>query len=175
MQRDTALTIVKVVAVLEWVGAAFGILLALLFMLGGPLIAQTVLAQMPQEDLGMMAASDMLSYLQLGLIVFGVFLLLLCGLGILTGIGLWRLRNWGRILELISSWFAGIWGIFGILGSFGGSTTDVLFGVFVNGLMVAISAVFIWLFQFEPTVVGLFKPGPATTVVTKRSTSKKKR
>ena len=47
MERDTALTVVRVLAVLEWIGAAFGFVMAALFLIGGPPLARPNATQEP--------------------------------------------------------------------------------------------------------------------------------
>lgn len=167
MERSTAITVVRVLAVLEWVGAAFGLFLTAFFLIGGPLLASTIVTEEPSlATLG----SAFLGALFIGL---GVFFFLLSIVSLLTGIGLWRLRNWGRILALVTSWLSAVWGVFGLLGSATGG--DAL-GVFWNIVGIAIAGVWIWLLQFQPDVVALFKASVAATPVrAKKVVAKKKK
>ena len=162
MERDTALTVVRVLAVLEWVGAAFGFVMAALFLIGGPLLASTIVTEEPSLATlggGMLGAV---------FIALGVFLLALSVVGLLTGIGLWRLRNWGRILALIVSWLSAVWSAFALVGSAVGADAP---DVFWNLVGVALAGVWIWLLQFQADVVALFQPVP---VVVKRAAKKKR-
>lgn len=166
MERDSAVTIVRVLAALEWVGAAFSLLLTALFLVGGPLLASAIVAEEPTlATLG----SGILAAV---FIALGVFFFLLAVVGLLAGIGLWRLRNWGRIIALVTSWLSAVWGVFGTLGSAtGGDATGVLMNVFG----IAIAGVWIWLLQFQPDIVALFKAAPAGAVRPLRAASKKRR
>jgi len=175
MERDTAVTIVKVIAVLEWIGAGFGILVGLLLLLGGSLFAQTLLPQLSAEDMAGVPPDQIATYMMIGFAVFGVFLLLLSALGIITGIGLWRMRNWGRILALIGAWLSIVWGVFALLGSFSGAAGEIVVNLLTNLLSIAISVVMIWLFQFESTVVGLFHENAVATTAVKRTVTAKTR
>lgn len=152
MDRDSAVTIVRVLAVLELVGAAFGFLLAALFLIGGPLLASAI----AQEDPAFAAIGS--AVLGIILTVLGAGFFLLAVLSLLSGIGLWRLRNWGRILSLISSWISIAWcaaNLFSLLSAW--SAPGAVVGFIGNLVGLAIAIAWVWLLQFQPDVVALFR------------------
>jgi uncharacterized membrane protein (DUF2068 family) len=98
MARPTGVT---VLAILSFIGAGLTVLVALAFMMGG-----AALSQMTGGGPG--AAM----FAGLGAIG-GVFILCFAVLYVVVGIGLWMLRNWGRLLMMI---LAGVGLVFGAIG-----------------------------------------------------------
>lgn len=92
MEQQTAQTIVKVFAVLAWIGAAFSILSGLGMLLGsGPLAAL-------MSNGGDAAAASLLGALGAAL---GVVMLVVGALYVFVGRGLWKHKSWARIVTLI--------------------------------------------------------------------------
>lgn len=145
MNTSTAETIVKVWAILTWIGAAFTALGALGMMFFSSMMG------------GMMGLDALSSGAIAGFgIVGGVLMLGFAVLGYFIGSGLWKHQSWARIVTLVFS-------VLGVLGIFSG-----------NFLGAIIGAIGIWLFGFEPTVTGLFGAKPMT-VPTGKPAAKKKR
>jgi len=136
MDKNTAETVVKIYAVLAWVGAFFSVIGALALMglgaLGGGMMSGYY---------GMMGGGWLAG---IG-VFFGVFMIALAVLEVFVGLGLWRKQEWARIVTLVF----GALGVLSILG--------------LNIIGAAIGAVTVWLFGFEPTVTGLFGAKPFKT------------
>jgi hypothetical protein len=162
MEKNTAISIVRVLSVLQWVGGVFCLLFGLLFIFGGPLLANAILSdpELMQESVGLgMITESMFSFVLIGL---GVFFVLLGVLSLFIGMGLWRMRNWGRILAVVTSWISGVWCLFGLAGAFTtGSPAEAITTILTNLFSIAIAGVYIWYLQFEPTVVSLFGAVPS--------------
>lgn len=92
MEQATAQTVVKVFAVLAWIGAAFSILGGIGMLLGGGIMGSMMLGS---EDaaaagiFGMLGAAA--GVVMIGLGVLYVFL----------GRGLWQHQNWARIATIV--------------------------------------------------------------------------
>jgi|GEM_PF-1610774 len=133
VEKNTAEMIVKIWAILGWIGAAFliiaGIALFGLGSLGG---------------FGMMGGlGDLEGVIGGGLlagigIIVGVIMLVFAALNIWISYALWQHKNWARIVTVIFS-------VLSILSIFS-----------LNFVGVIMGALGLWLFGFEPTVVGLF-------------------
>ncbi len=170
MERDSAITVVRVLAVLELVGAGFGFLLSILFLIGGPLLAASIV----QEDPALATIGS--AFLGVILIVLGVFFLILAVLSLLSGIGLWRMRNWGRILSLIGSWFSILWCVLNLVGLLRAWPEPGALASFIGNLFgLAVSAAWVWLLQFQPDIVAVFKAPLPTAVPARARTPAKKR
>lgn len=160
MERNTAEIIVKVVAVLAWIGAVFSFLGGLALIFGGAFLGSMMGGVMGAGMPGLGVVGGALSALG---VVYGVIMIALALLYAYTGTGLWNFRNWARIVTLV---FA----VIAVLGIF---SLD-----FVSAI---IGAVMVWLFGFEKTVVGLFgatAPASVAAVVkapVKKAAAKKKR
>lgn len=85
MERPTGVT---VLAILNFLGAACMVMVGLLFMLGLGLAGLGA---------GQQSAGGMAFLMGLGAVAGVIFLII----AIVVGIGLWRLRNWARILTII--------------------------------------------------------------------------
>jgi hypothetical protein len=127
MEKNTAVTIVKVYAVLAWLGALLALIGALamfgLGSLGG-------LAMMGGRDGalggGMFAAMG---------VVFGIFMLIVAVFDAVVGWGLWTFKPWARIAAVVVS----------------------VLNLISFPIGTIIGAIGIWLFGFEPTIKSLFK------------------
>jgi hypothetical protein len=91
MEKNTAVTIVKVYAVLAWLGALFALIAALaLFGIGS------------MGMMGMMGDATGNPGLLAGLAgVFGVFLLIVAVFDVIVGFGLWNFKPWARIVAIV--------------------------------------------------------------------------
>ncbi len=105
MDSKTAHNVVKTVAVLYWVGAAFGLLMGLSVLLGGSFLG--------------LGTGGILGGLFAGLAVLvSVVTIIFAALGAFVGYGLWQFKNWAKItaivLAVISLLNFPFWTIFGI-------------------------------------------------------------
>jgi len=126
MEQQTAQTVVKVFAILAWIGAAFSILGGIGMLLGGGLMGSMMLGG--GEEAAMAGLLGALGF------AGGIALIGMGVLYIFVGRGLWQHQNWARIVTII---FAAI----GLLG-------------FPIGTIIG--AIQIWLFAFQKEVKALF-------------------
>lgn len=146
MKKSTAETWVKVFSVLSYVSGGFLLLISLAAILGLSVAGDVAL------ELGLAGS---LVFILLAAVV--IVLLILAALEILIGWGLWTYRNWARILLLVFAYLSIVWSVTSTLLTTGGSAFDVVSSIGVSIVTIAISALQIWLFQFSPSVVKLFK------------------
>jgi len=132
MERPTGVTIL---AVLYFIGTAFLAICGLLFIVGGSMLSG--LAQSGGPGSAIFAA---------GGAVLGAFFLVLALLELAIGIGFIKLQNWARVVAIVFTGIAVLFGAFGMLG--------MLAHVMVFALMVRVItlAIQIWI------LVYLFKP-----------------
>ena len=96
-------TIVKIISVLYYISAGFGILFAIFLFIGTAFLGTLF---------PFLTAISAWGY---GLVIFAAILVLVFTvLSFLVARGLWKLKNWARIVAIV---FAGL-GILGVLGSF---------------------------------------------------------
>jgi uncharacterized membrane protein (DUF2068 family) len=103
--------LVKAIAILNYIGAAFLIILALICFMGGSMAA-TLFADMNNPQLTAMTGS---------LLIFaGIVCIIGAALDIVLGVGLWKGKNWARILGVVLAAINIIGGLimlpFGIVG-----------------------------------------------------------
>ena len=101
---------VKIISVLYYIGAGFGILFGILFFVGAGFLG-AVASQIPL--LGAFGKSLF--------IVVGIILIGLSVLSIFVGRGLWKGKNWARIVAII---FAALGAIMAIVSIVGGSIAN---------------------------------------------------
>ena len=100
MERPTG---VSVLAILSFIGAGLTVLVAFAFLMGGAALSQ-------------MAGGGPGTAMFTGLgAIGGVFILGFAALYVVVGVGLWMLRNWGRVLMLILAAIGLILGALGLL------------------------------------------------------------
>src|SRR3989344_4339696 len=122
MDRPTGVTIL---AVLNFIGAAFYILLALGFMLGMGILGG-IIGQAGGE--GSAGAMGML--MGLG-VVAGVIFIVLSLIPLLIGWGLWKLKNWARIITLV---FMALGALLALLGVALGGLAGEMFSAGLSGV-----------------------------------------
>ena len=103
MQRPTGVTIL---AVLAFIGAGLLVVGALFGLLGGMLVST-----MSASRMGMIAG--------VGAAVLAVFLLIFAAVDVVVGVGLWKLKNWARILTIVLDRLAFLGSVLSILNPFG--------------------------------------------------------
>lgn len=148
MQRPTGVT---VLAILSFLGAGCLVILGLLAFAGGALLATMLRSSMPA---GLMAGVTS---------VIGVFCLLFAALYVVTGIGLWTLKPWGRILTII---LVSLGLLFGVIGLLTGMMHFMIGLVIWRVFWCAIDVLILW-YMFTPEVKRAFGEGmvggPAAT------------
>jgi len=140
---------VTILAILNFIGAAFCLLGGIGMILGGGFIA-SVLSQQGQGSAG---AAGILAGLGAAA---GVFIIIIGGVSALVGFGLWKLKGWARIVSII------LWGInaaFQLLGILGTLTHFNLFALIWGVFWVAVDVFVIW-YLLRPEVKAAFQPGP---------------
>ena len=143
MERPTGVTIL---AVLEFIGAGFLILLGLLLLVGMGMLGAMGGGGEGGRFLGVLGALGAAA---------GVVVIIVAALPLAIGIGLWKLKNWARILVII----------FATIGALG-NTARVIFGLssgemfnVVGGIVgLGIQALILW-YMFQPHVKQAFGAG----------------
>jgi hypothetical protein len=142
MNRPTGVTIL---AVLSFIGAALLLLVGIGFMVGGAGLAG-VLSQQGQGGAGIFAALGAAA---------GIVILLFGGVYLLMGIGLWKLKNWGRILCLVLTILGAVGQLPGLLATL---THFNLLGLIWILFWLAID-VWIIMYLLKPEIKAAFQGG----------------
>ena len=127
LEKDTAETIVKVYAVLAWVGALFALIAGAVMIFGGSLFGAFLIP-------GGYAGNAGLGFFGVFYILFGIFLIAVAVFDAIVGYGLWNRKPWARVTVLIMS----------VLDLFS----------FPIGTIIGVAG--IWLFGFDETIKGIF-------------------
>jgi hypothetical protein len=138
MERPTGVTIL---AVLYFIGTAFFGICGLLFIVGGSMLSG--LAQSGGPGSAIFAAG--------GAVVGGVFLVLAL-LELAIGIGFIKLQNWARVVAIV---FTGIAVLFGVLGMLSLLAHVVVFALMIRLITLAIQ-IWIMVYLFKPHVKQAF-------------------
>ena len=144
MGRPTGVT---VLAILDFIGAGLCVLGGLGMILGGGFMA-TMMSQ--QGGQGSAGAAGFLAGLGA---VAGVFMIIMGGVAALVGFGLWKLKEWARIVSIILAGISGAFQLFGLLGSLAHFN---LFAVVWSLFWLAIDALIIW-YLLKPEVKAAFQ------------------
>jgi hypothetical protein len=140
---------VTILAILNFIGAAFCLLGGIGMILGGGFIA-TMLSQQGQGSAG---AAGILAGLGAAA---GVCIIIVGGVSALVGFGLWKLKGWARIVSIILYAISGAFQLLGILGSLAHFN---LFALVWGAFWVAVDAFVIW-YLLKPEVKAAFQPRP---------------
>jgi hypothetical protein len=138
MERPTGVTIL---AVLYFIGTAFLAICGLLFIVGGSMLSSLAKAGGPGSAL--FAA---------GGAVVGAFFLVLALLELAIGIGFIKLQNWARVVAIV---FTGIAVLFGALGMFSMLAHVMVFALTIRLITLAIQ-IWILVYLFKPHVKQAF-------------------
>jgi hypothetical protein len=138
---------VTILAILNFIGAAFCLLLGLVMILGGGFIA-TILSQQGQGSAG---AAGVLAGLGAAA---GVFIIIMGGVSAFLGFGLWKLKGWARIVSIV---LYGISAAFQVLGILGTLAHFNVFALMWGAFWVAVDAFIIW-YLLKPEVKAAFQP-----------------
>ncbi len=142
---------VKVVAILLFISAGLTIVMGLLFILAG-IIGDSFLSVSEIQEIfntdPNLSESDLFvgSLLLRFLVVFGILMLILGIIDILIGIGLFKRKNWARILVVILS----------IIGMASG-IIKVFTGVFIGIIDVFVLGIVAWYFTYHKDVKRAFR------------------
>ena len=134
---------VTILAILEFIGAGFLILVGLLLLVGMSMLGAMGRGGEGASMMGILGALGAAA---------GVVVIILALIPLAIGIGLWKLRNWARILVII---FAGLGAL--------GNTVRVIWGLgsgdmlnTVGGIIgLGIQALILW-YMFQPHVKQAF-------------------
>jgi hypothetical protein len=140
---------VTILAILDFIGAAFCLLGGIGMILGGGFIA-TMLSQQGQGSAG---AAGILAGLGAAA---GIFIIIMGGVSALLGFGLWKLKGWARIVSIVLFAISGAMQLLGLLG------TLAHFNVFAfvwTVFWIAVDAFVIW-YLLKPEVKATFQQQP---------------
>jgi hypothetical protein len=146
MGRPTGVTIL---AILNFIGAAFCLLGGIGMILGGGFIA-TMLSQQGQGNAG---AAGILAGLGAAA---GVVIIICGGISALIGFGLWKLKGWARIVSIVLYGISAALQLLGLLGSLAHFNA---FAVIWSVFWIAVDAFVIW-YLLKPEVKAAFQPRP---------------
>ncbi|HEX3091140.1 MAG TPA: hypothetical protein VHW72_00880 [Candidatus Angelobacter sp.] len=144
MGRPTGVT---VIAVLDFLGTGFCLLIGLGMILGGGFLASWINQQGGQGSAG--AAGIMAG---LGAAA-GVFIIIIGGVCAVLGIGLWKVKEWGRIVNMILWGLGGLLQVLGLLGTLAHFT---VLGFLWNVFWLAVDAFVVW-YLLKPEVKAAFQ------------------
>jgi hypothetical protein len=146
MQRPAGVT---VIAVLDFIGGAFCVIFGLLAFVGGSFISGMFSAANAGPASGLAAG--------IGAIIGAVFLVF-AAIAVITGIGLLKLKGWGRILEIILA----VLGLIGVIKAIAGGALHA--GSTSLAILIVEIAYFIWVlwYMFTPGVKAAFS-GPQSS------------
>lgn len=145
MNRPTGVTIL---AVLDFIGAGFGVLGALMGFVGGAFLA-TFLSRMAARSGGAAAGAGFGAALG---IAFGIVFLFCAAMAAVIGYGLWSLKEWGRILQIV---FAGIGALLQVLGVLGALVRFHMGALLWNLIWLGINAWIIF-YLVQPQIKAAF-------------------
>jgi len=135
---------VTILAILDFIGAAFCLLGGIGMILGGGFIA-TMLSQ------GQGSAGAAGIFAGLGAAA-GVFIIIIGGVFALVGFGLWKLKGWARIVSIVLFAISAVMQLLGLLGSLAHFN---VFAVVWSLFWVAVDAFVIW-YLLKPDVKAAF-------------------
>jgi uncharacterized membrane protein (DUF2068 family) len=139
MQRPTGVTIL---AVLAFIGAALMIVGALFGLLGGMLVSA-----MGSSRMGMLAG--------VGAALLAVFLLVCAAVNVVVGVGLWKLKNWARIITIVLTGVGLLGSVLSIFNPFGHMHLFLFVFLIRRLILAAIYAWILW-YLFQPNVKQAF-------------------
>jgi hypothetical protein len=137
---------VTILAILDFIGAAFCLLGGIGMILGGGFIA-TMLSQ------GQGSAGAAGIFAGLGAAA-GVFIIIIGGVSALVGFGLWKLKGWARIVSIVLFAISAVFQLLGILGTLAHFN---MFALIWGMFWVAVDALVIW-YLLKPEVKAAFQP-----------------
>ena len=150
MVRPTGVT---VIAVLCFLGTALCALFGLLTIVGGGFVATLINQQGAQGSAGVAGIMAGLGA------ALGVFMLIIAAVNGVIGFGLWKLKEWARIVTIILCGISALFQVLGLLGSMA-HFNPIAFAW--SGFWLGIDALIIW-YLLKPEVKAAFQPPMART------------
>ncbi len=145
MIRPTGVTLI---AVLFFLGMALCGLAAIGMFVGGAFIGSIIGAAAQQRGAGAAGAGF---GAMIGAIA-GIFFLVIAALNGICGFGLWKMKEWARMLTII---LAGIGAFFGVLGMMGGMMHFNVLLIFWRLIWLGIDVLIVW-YLLQPQVKAAF-------------------
>jgi hypothetical protein len=144
MERPAGVT---VLAILQFIGAAFFLLMAIGMLIGGSFVGAIIGAasggnQASAAGLGMLVG-----------VVGGIACLIFAALYVLMGWGMWTLKNWARMITLVFAAIGAVMQAFGVLGSL---LHFHILAMLWSGIILAINALIVWCL-LQPNVKAAFE------------------
>ncbi|HEY2360959.1 MAG TPA: hypothetical protein VGK36_07585 [Candidatus Angelobacter sp.] len=137
---------VTILAILNFIGAAFCLLGGIAMILGGGFIA-SMMSQQGAGGAGILAGLGAAA---------GVFIIIMGGVAALMGFGLWKLKEWARIVSIVLAGIGAALQLLGLLGTLAHfNVLAVIWGIF----WLAIDALIIW-YLIKPEVKAAFQQRP---------------
>lgn len=137
---------VTILAILNFIGAVFCVLVGIAMILGGGFIA-TMLSQ----GQGSAGAAGVLAGLGAAA---GVFIIIIGGVSAFVGFGLWKLKGWARIVSIVLYAISAVFQLLGILGTLAHFN---MFALMWGAFWIAVDAFVIW-YLLKPEVKAAFQP-----------------
>ena len=146
---------VTFIAILDFLGAAICILLAITMMVGGGFVANLM-----SQSGGQGAGAGAGLFAGLG-VVMGVVFLVIAIIPILVGWGLWKLKEWARIVSIVFAVLGIVSNLFRLL------TVLVHFNVILLGITLCLLALNAWIIWYllQPNVKAAFQGAKAAAAV----------
>jgi hypothetical protein len=141
MSRPVGVTII---AIFEFLGAAFLLLIGILAIAGGGILA-SVMSQ--SQNAGAGGMGGIMAFIGGAISIFCFIFAVICAL---IGWGLLKLKGWARILVIVFSALGVILGLLGLLGAF--AHPALLVGVVIR---LAINGLILW-YMLTPDVKAAF-------------------
>jgi hypothetical protein len=142
MQRPTGVT---VIAVLDFIGAGFCVIAALLMFMGGSILASILGAAAANGATGTAPAAGFMASIG---IIAGVIALAFGAFAVLVALGLLKLKNWARVTTIVLSAL----GLLSNLNGFRGGMSGALAGPIIG---LALNIWIIW-YMLQPNVKAAF-------------------
>lgn len=153
MQRPGGVT---VLAVLDFIAAAFWLLLAVGGFVGATFLGAIISEAMARSGSGGAFGTGIGAAIG---VVIGIVGLIFAGIAMLMGWGMWSLKEWARILQIV---FAGIGACFQALLTLVALIHVRVFGLVWHLIFFAVNALIIW-YLIQPQVRAAFGMRPAVT------------
>ncbi len=147
---------VVLIAIYHFLTAAVLLLIAAALVVGGGLLGTFLSSHFETRfgtGLGLMVG-----------IIAAIFMLCMAVLAAVAGYGIWAMREWGRLLNIVLASLALLFALPGLMFSFAHAHVFFLGGFLFGGfglIRVVISAIIIW-YLVQPQIVALFQRRPST-------------
>ena len=139
---------VTILAILNFIGAAFCLLGGIAMILGG-----VFMATMLSQGQGSAGAAGILAGLGAAA---GVFIIIVGGVSALVGFGLWKLKEWARVVSIVLYGISAALQLLGLLGSLAHFNA---FAVIWSVFWIAVDA-FVIFYLLKPEVKAAFRQRP---------------